>query len=73
MKYYQGRPDRINAIEYAVRTLAPYYKLIYGSDYPEESAWTIKAFYEDLFSDLDLPKEQQQAIWSGTIETILQL
>ena len=72
-RYYQGRSDRINAIEYAVRTLAPYYKLIYGSDYPEESAWTIKEFYEELFEDLALPKDQQQAIWSGTIMTILQL
>jgi len=71
--YYQGRPDRIEAIEYAVRTLAPYYKLIYGSDYPEESAWSIKAFYEEMFMDLALPKDQQQAIWAGTIVTILQL
>lgn len=55
------------------RTLAPYYKLIYGSDYPEESAWTIKAFYEEMFEDLAIPKDQQQAIWSGTIMTILQL
>jgi len=72
-KYYADRPDRIGAIEYAVRALAPYYKLIYGSDYPEESAWTSKAFYENMFADLDLPKDQQNAIWSGTIVTILQL
>jgi predicted TIM-barrel fold metal-dependent hydrolase len=72
-KNYQGRADRVNAIEYAVKTLAPYYKLIYGSDYPEESAWTIKAFYEQMFKDLNLPKDQQNAIWSGTIVTILQL
>ncbi len=72
-KYYRGRPDRVNAIEYAVKTLAPYYKIIYGSDYPEESAWTIKAFYEEMFTDLDLPKDQQNAIWSRTIMTILQL
>jgi predicted TIM-barrel fold metal-dependent hydrolase len=70
---YQERADRVNAIEYAIKTLAPYYKLIYGSDYPEESAWTIKAFYEKLFADLKLPKDQQSAIWSGTIVTILQL
>lgn len=72
-RYYKGRPDRVNAIEYAVKTLAPYYKLIYGSDYPEESAWTVKAFYEKLFTKLNLPKDQQNAIWSGTIVTILQL
>ncbi len=72
-KQYQGRSDRINAIEYAVKTLAPYYKLIYGSDYPEESAWTIKEFYEILFDKLQLPEEQRNAIWSGTIMTILQL
>lgn len=72
-KYYQGRPDRARAIEYAVKTLAPYYKLIYGSDYPEDSAWTIKAYYEKMFAELKLSKDQQQAIWAGTIETILQL
>ena len=72
-KNYQDRLDRENAIQYAVKTLAPYYKLIYGSDYPEESAWTIKAFYEKLFKELSLPKDQQQAIWSRTIVTILQL
>ncbi len=72
-KTYAGRPDRINAIEYAIKTLAPYYKLIYGSDYPEESAWTIKAFYEEMFSKLKLSEDQQNAIWSGTIVAILQL
>jgi len=72
-KYYRDRPDRKNAIEYAVRTLAPYYKLIYGSDYPEESAWTIREFYEKLFADIELSKDHQHGIWSGTIETILQL
>ena len=72
-KYYLDRPDRIGAIEYAIKTLAPYYKLIYGSDYPEESAWTIKAFYEKMFGELDLPGDQQNAIWAGTIVAILQL
>lgn len=72
-KYYKGRPDRINAIEYAVNTLAPYYKLIYGSDYPEESSWTIKTYYKKLFDKLKLPEDQRNAIWSGTIVTILQL
>lgn len=72
-KTYHGRADRVNAIEYAVKTLAPYYKLIYGSDYPEESAWTIKAYYEEMFARLQLSEDQQNAIWFGTIETILQL
>ena len=72
-KNYQYRADRANAIEYAINTLAPYYKLIYGSDYPEESSWTIKAFYEKLFAGLKLPQDQQNAIWAGTITTILQL
>lgn len=72
-KYYLARPDRIGAIEYAVKTLAPYYKLIYGSDYPEERAWTIRAFYEKMFADLGLSDDQQNAIWAGTIMTILQL
>ncbi len=72
-KTYQGRADRVNAIEYAVKTLAPYYKLIYGSDYPEDSAWTIKSFYEEMFARLKLSEDQQNAIWSGTIVTILQL
>ncbi len=72
-KTYKGRPDRVDAIGYAVKTLAPYYKLIYGSDYPEESAWTIKAYYEKMFERLKLTDDQRNAIWSGTIETILQL
>ena len=72
-KHYAGRPDRVGAIEYAIKTLAPYYKLIYGSDYPEESALTTKAFYEQMFARLRLSEEQKNAIWSGTIMTILQL
>ena len=72
-KHYQGRPDRQNAVEYAIKTLAPYYKLIYGSDYPEDSAWSIKEFYENIFAKLDITEEQRNAIWSGTIMTILQL
>ncbi|GAK48961.1 hypothetical protein U14_00178 [Candidatus Moduliflexus flocculans] len=72
-KHYYGRPDRANAIEYAVKTLAPYYKLIYGSDYPEDSALTVRSFYEQMFARLHLSEEQKNAIWSGTIMTILQL
>ncbi len=72
-KHYAHRPDRVQAIEYAVKTLAPYYKLLYGSDYPEESALTIRAFYEEMFARLDLTPDQQHAIWSRTIITILQL
>jgi hypothetical protein len=72
-KHYHERPDRSQAIEYAIKTLAPYYKLIYGSDYPEDNSLTCKAFYEELFEKLHLPEDQRNAIWSGTIVTILQL
>ncbi len=72
-RYYHDRPDRRQAIEYAVKTLAPYYKLIYGSDYPNEGSQTVKAFYEEIFARLHLTEEQQEAIWSRTIMTILQL
>lgn len=72
-RMYKGRADRINAIEYAVKTLAPYNKLIYGSDFPEESAKTIRHYYEEMFTRLDLSDDQRNAIWFGTIQTILQL
>ena len=45
----------------------------FPDDSPEDSAWTIKAFYEQMFTKLNLSDKQQNAIWSRTIVTILQL